>query len=71
MFDYQSIDATISALHFKQIFFIGGSRNLVRHGCKSYLTGTRNIGCKGEGFSFNQFAPLLKQVVDNGRTLQF
>lgn len=64
MFDYQSLHSAISALHSKQIFFIGGVAKSGTTWLQILLDLHPNISCKGEAHLPNQFAPLLRRALD-------
>lgn len=64
MFDYHSIHSAISAVHAKQIFFIGGVAKSGTTWLQILLDLHPNITCKGEGHFPNNFAPLLRRVLD-------
>jgi hypothetical protein len=64
MFDYHRLQSTVSAVHSKQMFFIGGVAKSGTTWLQILLDLHPNITCKGEGHFPNTFAPLLKGVLD-------
>ena len=64
MFDYHRLQSAVSAVHSKQIFFIGGVAKSGTTWLQILLDLHPNITCKGEGHFPNNFAPLLKGVLD-------
>jgi Sulfotransferase domain len=64
MFDFYHLHSAISALHSKQIFFIGGVAKSGTTWLQILLDLHPNISCKGEGHFPNRFAPLLRRVLD-------
>jgi Sulfotransferase domain len=64
MFDFYHLHSAISALHSKQIFFIGGVAKSGTTWLQILLNLHPNISCKGEGHFPNKFAPLLRRAID-------
>ena len=64
MFDFYHLHSAISALHSKQIFFIGGVAKSGTTWLQILLDLHPKISCKGEGHFPNQFAPLLRRAID-------
>ena len=64
MFDYHRLQSAISAVHSKQMFFIGGVAKSGTTWLQILLDLHPNITCKGEGHFPNNFAPLLRRALD-------